>query len=188
MATPPRTASPDSRALLAMNWRKDSLGLTMGTRGTSRDIPAARHLADSATRPLGTGPRSPWSPDACTWMGHRDLRLDTALTGRSVSCCLEDSRSPRTSCPSLSALTCHWSLLPPHLSPTHGHSLSVTLDCGKEPSPGPVAPKFSQPCPSRQWAHSTHSMVLPQSHHSVLPMASMSTLNGARQTFCKMAS
>lgn len=73
-----------------MNWRKDSLGLTMGTRGTSRDIPATRRLPDSATRPLGTGPRSPRSPDTCTWMGYRNLQLDTALTRCSISCCLED--------------------------------------------------------------------------------------------------
>lgn len=87
---PPLQGQPpcDSRGLLAMNWQKDSLGLTMGTRGTSRDIPATQCLPDSATRPLGTGLRSPWSPD--TGMGYGNLRLDKALTGRSVSCCLED--------------------------------------------------------------------------------------------------
>lgn len=74
-----------------MNWQKDSLELTMGTRGTSRDIPATWRLPNSVTRPLGTGLSSPWSPDTCTWMGYGNLRLDTALTGRSVSCCLEDA-------------------------------------------------------------------------------------------------
>lgn len=165
--------------------------------------PARRSLAtglpvgDASTEAPGDSAVLPVVSDACTWMGHRHLRLDTALTGPLPLAALgtpcrrpQVIRNRDASCPSLSTLPCHRPLCTPQSVPH-----PVPLGRGEGPllwPPGesshralwPEAPATSFP-PGTQV---THSMVLPQSHHSVFPMLSMSTWKGAKQSFCKTAS
>lgn len=89
-----------------------------------RSLPTGLPVGDASTEAPGDSAELPMVSDACTWMGHRHLRLDTALTGPLPLAALgtpcrrpQVIRNRDASCPSLSTLPCHRPLCTPQSVP-----------------------------------------------------------------------